>query len=452
MLRPLRAHARHLFVRSAVASLGLAVSGAMFAVAPAQAAVPARGSTATASLLDLPTLPGLSSIYPQIQGLGSITGSSYSCTNGSLETGVFDCLDALPTALLGGSLTATPLSGYQFQSWTNCPSGGSSPTCNLGALGGLLTATPLANFVKVIDGGTGGTTDTLKTLLTSAPGPTTGPDVSFLLGTNPADAAATFTCTLTGQGQTGTSTPCGPSVSYTNLADGLYTFTALAKTSKLTGTPVSYTFTVASGTPLAPETTVTGGPKNNGWLLGTATTFRLSSNQPGVSYSCTLDGVARAGCADPVGLTKLGSRTHVFQAAAANALGVSDASPETRVFTVPVNNTKLKASKGWAKRKHAGHFLNTWSQTKRRGATLKVRSSAIKSVALVVTKGRANGVVNVYLGKKLLKKVSLQANRTVGKRVVLIKKFSSKKRGTITVKVVSRGKLVRIEGLGISSR
>ncbi|MGN6128794.1 MAG: hypothetical protein ACTHOK_00465, partial [Nocardioidaceae bacterium] len=423
----------------------------MFAIAPAQAAVPARGSTAPASILglpSLPTLPVLSSIYPQIQGLGSITGSytggSYSCTNGSLETGVFNCIDALPTALLGGSLTATPLSGYEFQSWTNCPSGDSNPTCNLGALGGLLTTAPLASFVKILDGGTGGTggtggaTDTLKTLLASAPGTTTGPDVSFLLGTNPADAAATFTCTLTGQGQTGTSTPCGPSVSYTNLADGLYTFTALAKTSKLTGTPVSYTFTVASDTPLAPETTVTGGPKNNGWLLGTATTFRLSSNQPGVSYSCTLDGVAHAGCADPAVLNKLGSRTHVFQAAAANALGVADASPAMRVFTVPVNNTKLKASKGWAKRKHTGHFLNTWSQTKRKGATLKVRSSAIRSVALVVTKGRGNGVVNVYLGKKLLKKVSLQANRTVGKRVVPIKKFSSKKRGTITVKVVSR--------------
>ena len=451
-----RAHARHLFVRAAAAGLGLAVSAALFAVSPAQAAAAASRSTTADSTRGL-----LGSVTPQIQGLGSITGTyaglPYSCTNTSSVTDVFTCLTALPTgalgAVTGGTLVAMPADGYQFGSWRNCTST-SGTTCNLGPLAGLTA--PLATFVPISgSGGTGGGsgTGTLETVLTQFPPSTTGPDVLFGLGTNPSDAAATFTCSLSGPGQTGASGPCTSPVSYSGLAEGLYTFTAAATSGSLTDTtPASWVFTVAADTPLAPETTLSGGPANHGWLLAAGTRFGLSSNQPGVTYSCTLDGQSPQGCSDPVSLTRLAQRTHVFTAAAANALGVADASPATRVFTVPVNNTKLKASTGWAKRKHRGHFLSTFSQTKRKGATLKVRRSAIKSVALLVAKGRGYGTVNVYLGKRLLRKVSLRANRSAGRRVVPIKRFSSRKHGTIRVKVVSRGKLVRIEGLGISSR
>ena len=454
-----RAHARHLFVRSAAAGLGLAVSASLFAVSPAQALDTAPGTAGTPTA----AFSG-SALFPQIDGVGAITdtvaGTTYTCTNDSSATSLLTC-DMLPSLLnsvTGATLTAVPASSSQFAGWTNCPSSQTDPTCTIGPLQTLVLS-PIAKFVPIsgsgggTGGGTGTGTGTLETVLTQLPPSTTGPDVLFGLATNPADAAATFTCSLSGPGQTGASGPCTSPVSYSGLAEGLYTFTAAATSGSLTDTtPASWVFTVAADTPLAPETTLSGGPANHGWLLAAGTRFGLSSNQPGVTYSCTLDGQSPQGCSDPVSLTRLAQRTHVFTAAAANALGVADASPATRVFTVPVNNTKLKASTGWAKRKHRGHFLSTFSQTKRKGATLKVRRSAIRSVALVVAKGRGYGTVNVYLGKKLLRKVSLRANRSVGGRVVPIKKFSSKEHGAITVKVVSRGKLVRIEGLGISSR
>ncbi len=423
-------------------AVGLAVATGLVVAAPAHAAGTSSGAAAL-----------LGGVYPQIDGVGSITntvaGVTTTCTNTDPLT-TLTC-STLPSLLgvVGGTLTAVPAaSNYQFAGWTNCPGNATGATCTYGPLASLATS-PVATFVQVLGGGTGGGTTTLTTLLTQKPEATTTSDVLFGLGTDPADPAATFTCTLDGPSQAGTKA-CTSPVTYSGLADGVYKFTATAKSGTVTGTPVSYVFTVASTTPLAPETTLTSGPPR--WLLGRGTRIGLSSDQSGAHYACTLDGKALEGCTDPVSITRLTSRTHVFRAAAINTLGVEDASPATRTFTVPVNNTGLKASTGWAKRKHRGHFLNTFSQTKRKGATLKLRRSGIKAIALVVTKGRGNGTVKVFLGRTLLKKVSLSANRTVGKRVVLVKKFSSKKRGVITVKVVSRGKPVRIEGLGVASR
>ena len=72
------------------------------------------------------------------------------------------------------------------------------------------------------------------------------------------------------------------------------------------------------------------------------------------------------------------------------------------------------------KAKKKGYFLKTFSTTKKKGAVLKYRSSSIKRVALVVTKGKGYGTVKVYLGKHLLKKVSLAAKRTHKKKLVNI--------------------------------
>jgi hypothetical protein len=118
---------------------------------------------------------------------------------------------------------------------------------------------------------------------------------------------------------------------------------------------------------------------------------------------------------------------------------------------MPVNNTDL-AGKGWTNVKQKGLFLKTFSTTKKKGAVLKYRSSSIKRVALVVTKGKRYGVVKVYLGKHLLKKVSLAAKRTKKMKVVNVAGFSTARAGTIKVKVVSAGKPVVIEGLGVASR
>jgi hypothetical protein len=60
--------------------------------------------------------------------------------------------------------------------------------------------------------------------------------------------------------------------------------------------------------------------------------------------------------------------------------------------------------------------------------------------------------VKVKLGSTVLKKVSLASKRSVKKKLVSIKSFATPTSGKITVVVVSSGKKVVVEGLGIATR
>ena len=81
------------------------------------------------------------------------------------------------------------------------------------------------------------------------------------------------------------------------------------------------------------------------------------------------------------------------------------------------------------------------------------RNQKFRRVALVADRGRGHGTVKVFWNKKLLKKVSLAAKRDRKRKVIPVKTFTGKVRqGTLRVVVVSSGKVVRIDGLGIASR
>ena len=301
----------------------------------------------------------------------------------------------------------------------------------------------------------------LDTKLTTKPAATTDASTAtFAFTADPAETGDTYSCSLSGPSSAHALRSCSSPVSYSNLEPGDYTFSVKAALGTVAdATPATYTWTVSKtpwGEPTAggaPETKMTGGPANFGWLLSTVTGFKLTSSEPGI-FRCKLDGKGYAPCGNSpsVTLRNLGQQTHVFTGAAVDLSGNADATPATRTFTVPRNNTTLTHSAGWSQRNAKGYFLNSFSQTTKKGATLRYKAAGIKRVALVASKGRGNGTVQVFLGKTLLKKVSLNATRTQHKRVISVASFATKRRGTITVKVVSSGKVVQVEGLGIASR
>ena len=53
-------------------------------------------------------------------------------------------------------------------------------------------------------------------------------------------------------------------------------------------------------------------------------------------------------------------------------------------------------------------YLGTYTQTKTKGAVLKYKVTNARSLALVVSTGKNNGKVKVYLNGVLLKKVKLK--------------------------------------------
>lgn len=212
-----------------------------------------------------------------------------------------------------------------------------------------------------------------------------------------------------------------------------------------TGSPVPVPVPVPG-----PETDIVSGP--SGWVMTKRASFEYESNMPGVSFECSLNEMTTVCDGTTASFVGFPSGTHTFGVAARDALGNVDATPATRSFTLPRNNKALAHSKGWKKAKRAGHFLKSYSATSKKGAKLTTRASSITRIALVVSKGRGFGVVKVYLGKRLLKKVNLASTRAQKRKAVSIANFASPRRGTVKVVVASAKKKVVIEGMGIATR
>lgn len=448
--RPRRA--RRTLARTFTALLGLGLAVPALAAAPAQA-----------GLLDPPIL---GSIQPLVSGAGSITSSvnGLSCSNLSGTVGVaVPCSDPLSatdlaavTGLTAVPLTAVPATGWQFDHWDSCPSGAAGVCTVSTSLLTTLTSVvkPVAVFLPIP---VTGSPDAPVTRLTSTPGftgnQTTERSAGFAFTAVTKDGTpftgATFECRLTGPDQLGQFQACTSPKTYSNLGDGIYEFTVQALTStSRDSTGATYGWSVGAGS--APNTTLRGPV---GWLLRNDASYTVGASGTAAGFSCRYDGTAKACSAgSPVVLKSIKAGTHTFTAAAADAAGHRDATPATATFTVPRNDTALAHSAGWKKQRGLGHFLNTFSSTTRKGATLSTKASGIKRVALVVGKGKGYGTVKVYLGTKLLKKVSLAATRTRSSVLVPVAAFATARRGTLKVVVATSGKKVVIEGLGIAGR
>ena len=208
-------------------------------------------------------------------------------------------------------------------------------------------------------------------------------------------------------------------------------------------------FSITEGGPVdptVPDTAISSAPSK--WLLGTAATYVFSSTVGGSTFTCVVDG-ASAPCTSPKTVTGLSQASHVFTVAA-TADGQTDASPARSVTTVPLNDTALKIKgKKWTRKKSGGSYLGTYSKTKKKGAKLTYKVAGARSLALIVTTGKNNGKVKVYLNGVLLKKVKLKGSNQK-RKVVDLGTLPTATSGKLTI-VTQNKKLVRIEGLGVAT-
>jgi hypothetical protein len=213
-------------------------------------------------------------------------------------------------------------------------------------------------------------------------------------------------------------------------------------------------FTVTGGavdtTP--PNTTISSGPAQDAWLLRTSTSFSFTSTETGSTFGCTVDAKTLPCTPPPATLSSLTQRSHLFSVSAHDTAGNIDTTPAARVFTVPRNNTTLTHSTGWVKATGTGYYLNSYSQTTTRGASLRLAVSGARRLALVATRGPGHGTVRVFLGSTLLRSISLAATTLRKRQLIGITTFAAATTGTIRVVSATGGKPVRIEGLGVATR
>jgi endonuclease/exonuclease/phosphatase (EEP) superfamily protein YafD len=230
-----------------------------------------------------------------------------------------------------------------------------------------------------------------------------------------------------------------------------YTFTVRATNALGTG-PQSPESGAVVPVAVPPGTSITGGPRNGGFVTSSSATFAYDSTEPGSSFACVLDGVEQPCSAPSTTFSSLTQTTHEFAATATDPEGDVDPTPATRWWTVPLDGTAFSHGTRWSLGSGRAYYGGAYLQATRHGATLRRDVADLHKLALVATRGPDFGTVDVYLGDTLLKHVDLSAHRLARGRVVPIARFDTAQTGQVRVVVTSRGRTVRVEGLGVATR
>ncbi len=190
-----------------------------------------------------------------------------------------------------------------------------------------------------------------------------------------------------------------------------------------------------------------------GWTADGAVTsydVRYRQANPGAGFSAfvlpanlQVTGARAAAITSPYGYTAC------FSVRARDARPNLSAWSAERCSVVPLDDRALTASAGWTRATSSAYFASTYSTTTRYGATLSRTRLQSTRLSLVATRCPTCGVVGVYLGSTLLAKVDLRAGTTVRKAVLALPRFTLRST-TVTVKVLSTGKTVQIDGLSSS--
>lgn len=173
------------------------------------------------------------------------------------------------------------------------------------------------------------------TIKTHPADPSPGASAAFTYQSN--EVNSSFECSLSSGGPDSFG-PCPSSgKTYTGLADGTYAFKVRAtdKAGNQQPTPTEFSWEVdnslADTTP--PQTTIESHPPDPSQSSTAA--FTYSSNEPGSSFECSLDGAAFAAClASGIEYTGLGNGPHSFQVRAIDPADNVDPTPAGFSFQV----------------------------------------------------------------------------------------------------------------------
>ncbi|GAB3831582.1 right-handed parallel beta-helix repeat-containing protein [Kribbella italica] len=170
---------------------------------------------------------------------------------------------------------------------------------------------------------TGDTVAPLTAFASGPPATTTATEVTLTFAAN--DPYATFECSL----DNAAFETCESPYQIQGLEPGPHQLRVRATdlSGNTEAVAVARNWTVV----VAPETTITSGPAAT--TPSTTATFVFSSNRPGSTFTCSLDGADFAACTSPVTVNALALGSHTFHVYAA-ADGLVDTTPAVHGWTV----------------------------------------------------------------------------------------------------------------------
>ncbi|HMC37905.1 MAG TPA: hypothetical protein VKK30_08550, partial [Actinomycetota bacterium] len=142
--------------------------------------------------------------------------------------------------------------------------------------------------------------------------------------------------------------------------------------------------------------------------------------------------------------------TMCFSAQSYDSNGTAYGFGGERCTAIPLDDRALAASGSWSRLSGNGYYRRTFSQSTSLGATLSLGGIRARHVFVLVEKCPSCGSIQIYWNGSLVKSYSL-FSPTDQKLVYLFGvKFRTVHKGTITIRVSSSGKVVNIDGVGVS--
>jgi hypothetical protein len=272
----------------------------------------------------------------------------------------------------------------------------------------------------------------------------------------------TFACRLDGAAYG----PCTSPVSKTGLAAGAHTF-AIEATDQASNTsaPVTRTWTVDT---IAPVATLTGPTSITTIERTVAVTWAGSDTGSGIaSYDARLQvgtwQSPMSGWQYPAawhGLTTSGltavvspGKDYCYSVRARDRAGNVGEFGPAKCTAAPLDDRSLQTVGAWSRGtpSAAYYYEGTSTSTMARGATLTLAGTYARRVSVVAVRCPTCGAVDVIVDGKVIGRINLRSATNVFRSTQQVYLAPSAKRSTITLRSVTAGRLVRIDGLAIGS-
>jgi hypothetical protein len=140
---------------------------------------------------------------------------------------------------------------------------------------------------------------------------------------------------------------------------------------------------------------------------------------------------------------------HCYEARAGDTLGHWSSWTAERCTARPLDDRAVGAGAHWARVRGSAFWNGTATVTTTHGVAMSRPSAQLDRISLVATRCPSCGKVRVYVGSSLIGTVNLAASRTTHRVVFTLPAFALRS-GTVRLVVISAGRSVQIDGLGIS--
>ncbi|HET6817503.1 MAG TPA: glycoside hydrolase domain-containing protein [Mycobacteriales bacterium] len=117
-----------------------------------------------------------------------------------------------------------------------------------------------------------------------------------------------------------------------------------------------------------------------------------------------------------------------------------------------LDDRAMTADSRWKRRTSSGYYMSTYTSTQIYRAAMSRTNEQVYRIGIVATRCVSCGKVRILVGGQSVGVIDLTASTVQRRRTLLLPAFTSLRKGTVTIRVISSGKTVQIDGLVISRR